>query len=396
MKIKEQKQERKQEIKKDTKGITLIALVVTIIVLIILAGVSIAMVVGDNGIITQSQNAKEETEKAEVEEGVQTDILGIQVGKEGDITKGEFINILNQYFDGVPTEENLPEDLNDLILTSKEEYGGHEMNIGEIWNGTFTQVTQAPLKETVASTNYGDYVDYPIDLNGDGNTTNDWRIFYNDGEHVFIIAADYVPNTSNYLDNVGTGMSTHSSYSLYWNPAPTTAQTVNSDTLSLFRQSWEDYSTNVNGRCVSTLLNTNNWDGFVDRNYADCAIGGPTLEMWVKSWNTKGYTPLYTNTNTNGYYIGNTENPTTSSCSLSSDSGYNDTLYFPHQSSVSSCYGYWLASPSANSTSSLMYVNYSGLVSSSFYYSNISGCRPLVCLSSNITGAKGADNIWRF
>ena len=225
MKTKEQKQERKQEIKKDTKGITLIALVVTIIVLIILAGVSIAMVVGDNGIITQSQNAKEETEKAEVEEGVQTDILGIQVGKEGDITKGEFINILNQYFDGVPTEENLPEDLNDLILTSKEEYGGHEMNIGEIWNGTFTQVTQAPLKETVASTNYGDYVDYPIDLNGDGNTTNDWRIFYNDGEHVFIIAADYVPNTSNYLDNVGTGMSTHSSYSLYWNPAPTTAHT---------------------------------------------------------------------------------------------------------------------------------------------------------------------------
>ena len=43
--------------KKD-KGITLIALIVTIIVLLILAGVSIAMLTGQNGILTQAQNAK--------------------------------------------------------------------------------------------------------------------------------------------------------------------------------------------------------------------------------------------------------------------------------------------------------------------------------------------------
>ena len=44
------------------RGITLIALVVTIIVLIILAGVSINMVIGDNGIITQAQKAAEDTD----------------------------------------------------------------------------------------------------------------------------------------------------------------------------------------------------------------------------------------------------------------------------------------------------------------------------------------------
>ena len=44
------------------KGITLIALVVTIVVLIILAAVSISMLSGDNGIITQAQNSKNETE----------------------------------------------------------------------------------------------------------------------------------------------------------------------------------------------------------------------------------------------------------------------------------------------------------------------------------------------
>ena len=43
--------------------------VITIIVLLILAGVSIAMLTGDNGILTQAQKAKEETEKAQVKEG---------------------------------------------------------------------------------------------------------------------------------------------------------------------------------------------------------------------------------------------------------------------------------------------------------------------------------------
>ena len=47
-----------------TNGITLIALVITIIVLLILTGVSIAMLTGDNGILTQAQRAKEQTENA--------------------------------------------------------------------------------------------------------------------------------------------------------------------------------------------------------------------------------------------------------------------------------------------------------------------------------------------
>ena len=54
--------------RKNSNGITLIALVITIIVLLILAGVSIAMLTGDNGILTQAQNAKNRTEEAKVNE----------------------------------------------------------------------------------------------------------------------------------------------------------------------------------------------------------------------------------------------------------------------------------------------------------------------------------------
>ena len=55
---------------KNISGITLIALVITIIVLLILASVSIAMLTGENGILTQAQNAKDETEKASAMEEV--------------------------------------------------------------------------------------------------------------------------------------------------------------------------------------------------------------------------------------------------------------------------------------------------------------------------------------
>ncbi len=51
---------------KSKKGITLVALVVTIVVLLILAGVSINLVLGDNGIITKAKDA--ETKSAEARE----------------------------------------------------------------------------------------------------------------------------------------------------------------------------------------------------------------------------------------------------------------------------------------------------------------------------------------
>ena len=48
--------------KQNNRGITLIALVITIIVLLILAGVSISMLTGTNGILTQASNARQATE----------------------------------------------------------------------------------------------------------------------------------------------------------------------------------------------------------------------------------------------------------------------------------------------------------------------------------------------
>ena len=53
---------------KKNKGITLIALVVTIIVLLVLAGVSISMLTGQNGILNRAAEAKEKSAAAQEDE----------------------------------------------------------------------------------------------------------------------------------------------------------------------------------------------------------------------------------------------------------------------------------------------------------------------------------------
>ena len=55
---------------KEMKGITLIALVITIVVLLILAGVSINLLLGDNGIITKAKEAQDSYSKSAVKEKV--------------------------------------------------------------------------------------------------------------------------------------------------------------------------------------------------------------------------------------------------------------------------------------------------------------------------------------
>ena len=55
---------------KKQKGITLIALVVTIVVLLILAGISISMLGGENGIITQAKKSRDETTLGEIKEEI--------------------------------------------------------------------------------------------------------------------------------------------------------------------------------------------------------------------------------------------------------------------------------------------------------------------------------------
>ena len=67
-----------KELRKDS-GVTLVVLSITIIILIILAGISMNVTLGDNGILTKVQQTKENIEIVQLEEGIKLNQLYIQM-----------------------------------------------------------------------------------------------------------------------------------------------------------------------------------------------------------------------------------------------------------------------------------------------------------------------------
>ncbi|MBR2290683.1 MAG: hypothetical protein IJ867_09020 [Clostridia bacterium] len=99
---------RKKGIYKHSTGITLIALIITIIVLLILAGVTINVVVGDNGVLTQAQKAKEATDLAKEKELVELAISSSYSATSNytKISGSELRNELEKEFDDYIFNEN--------------------------------------------------------------------------------------------------------------------------------------------------------------------------------------------------------------------------------------------------------------------------------------------------
>ena len=86
----------KLNFKKEKNGITLIALVVTIIVLLLLAGVSISMLTGQNGILTRAAEAKENNDKAQTDETLKMAVMEAVTEGQGVITETNFKNALDK------------------------------------------------------------------------------------------------------------------------------------------------------------------------------------------------------------------------------------------------------------------------------------------------------------
>ena len=125
---------------KRSKGITLIALVVTIIVLIILAGISINLILGDNGIITKAQEARQLQEKAEIKSGIQLEIVAKEIGNKGSITQSEIEEILLKYG---TVNKNEDGEIESLKPTDKE----YEIPFEEIYGGKVSPNTPPTLDE---------------------------------------------------------------------------------------------------------------------------------------------------------------------------------------------------------------------------------------------------------
>ena len=149
---------------KSTKGITLISLVVTIIILLILAGVTIATLMGDNGLITRANDAKIATEIADIKEQIQTEILGKQAGNQGSISDSSLKTILEKY--GTINYEEDGKTIKSITTTK----GNHEIAMADIWSGT----TNNTNNTIVADGSWNGTVNTPK-IDGTGLTAVYWN-----------------------------------------------------------------------------------------------------------------------------------------------------------------------------------------------------------------------------
>jgi len=129
---------------KTNKGITLVALVITIIVLLILAGVSISLVVGDNGVLTQASSAAEKTDLAKAEEAVEQAISSLQ----GDFVDTWAGNTNQGFVQHFLTAENIRKAINNKTTAEPGNYNldyTHtagattakvKIKVNEVWNET--------------------------------------------------------------------------------------------------------------------------------------------------------------------------------------------------------------------------------------------------------------------
>ena len=144
------------------QGITLIALVITIVVLLILAGVSINMVLGENGIVTKAKDASDKTKQAK-----QNDLASMdQVVKDMD-------DILND--NGTSGGDDTPTETKTLV----EAFNAGELNIGD-----YVEYKPTAGQTYTSATDENGWADqtYTVDI------TTTWRVLglSDDGSQVLL------------------------------------------------------------------------------------------------------------------------------------------------------------------------------------------------------------------
>ena len=371
------------------------------------------MVMGDSGIFTKANQAKEQTQLANAKEIIKLAVLENEVKK--------YPTKQSDYKEEAELKTEIEDKLKEegyKVTEGKITIGKTELDIaeeikkvstgGETDSGDKTEGISAQEIYNNPEEYYGKEVNYTS-----ANGQNDWKIFHSDGTNIYLITGNYVKVTGSDNATIDTNklnantkmqiVSGAKNYSVLWNPSnlPSFSTDVSAEVISKFKINTSVFNinnskSNENSKCVSTLLDTNNWTGYIDtsKGSGQYAIGGPTVELWMESWNRRYPSTsdqLYCdNSSSIGYYVGSISKPTGFSSSTNAKKGEGGELYFANNHSALTDGNniveyYWLASPSAGTSGWVLNARYSGFVRYYDYNSICGGLRPVVCLQSNIT-----------
>ena len=235
-------------------------------------------------------------------------------------------------------------------------------------NKTVTQTTEKEIvTATVIDQNptlyYGKEVEnYGVTYDNTSGASNKWRIFYADENNIYLITddyihADYAPDSANntiYINGNNYKLSMNNVYSDYTGAANIDS-TLGNKWLSAYYPS-NTTNRNTNIRAVAYMLDTDIWDPIYKNEYAEYAIGGPTLEMFCASYkdtHTNRY--IECTANSTGYQVRWQGGSFANSISGIPANEFN-SIYI--KKDYSKANAMWLASPSAGNASHLMTAYY--------------------------------------
>ena len=363
---------------KNAKGITLIALVITIIVLLILAGVTIATLTGDNGILNQAGKAKDKTTEAESIERVQVEVAG-SYGLDGTIDKDQLNKNLGNIAGLKIGESNFGGENIVKELPATVTLNGYDIGIDA--NGGVEKIPEIIAKIRANPQAY--YGKKVTNYKASDSDTNTYRIFYVDKDNDFKDGYNTIYLKADFSGSVSCSTSYDASQTLIKRMNPlwaTKGNTVEAETTTI---------SNPNEQAAAWLCDPSKWTAYCDTDKANYAIGGPSVEMYVKSYNqTHGDDALGCQYQTNDvpgyiYKVNNT---------IQNGGWYtnNDTLDYSMTYKSMYCgqngnkTGYWwLASPSAGISSYVCFVRGYNARLDFGYYGNLGGVSPLVSLKSS-------------
>ena len=142
------------------RGITLIALVITIIVLLILAGVAISMLSGENGILNQAANAKDQTGTGSTDEAVKLAALAAISNASYSVDESVLISELDSQIGAGKYTITDTEDGWEIVVTKTNNHyvvtgKGEVKTLAWYYTEDGTQITNGTQKITL-----GDTIDY--------------------------------------------------------------------------------------------------------------------------------------------------------------------------------------------------------------------------------------------
>lgn len=343
--------------KKQT-GITLIALVITIIVLLILAGITVASLTGDNGLIGKSGETKNATEIANEKEELEVAVTRLY-DKRGNLNATKVLEVINKDIKNLNSATT-----KDGNFPIKVEYkSGHLYQIKS--DGKIVFLNPQAIG-SITKDNYGDYIDLEKSIIGTSETSDDWQIIYNDktAQKVYVILADYLPNSTGIATAAGLDIINGKEYNV--NKSSSRNELVQGFNSSAWKENMLPTSFQSNSK--------------ID------VKGAIEVAKIFASYNEKHNTDLILDSYIWRYLYQD----------LSDPSKGIDTLYMPHPDQIyKGCEGYWTYNIRASA--GMWSVFYDGGVKNNAYNKTNLGVRPVVILDYdfNINAEKMGDKtIW--